>query len=102
TATTAVLVLHPELSTETATATADNIAVVGTGTHNVVASYSGETIEERTIYTPSGSDPTGLTAEPKTTALTLSALPAGSSTFGQSVTLTATLCPYTAAGVSSN
>jgi hypothetical protein len=82
--------------TESATATLSGVAPIGTGTHNVEFSYAGDS-----HYAASISATTGITAQPVTTSLALTANP-GSSTYGQSVTLTATLSPYTAAGVSSN
>jgi hypothetical protein len=53
-----VTVLTTQL-TQTAIATASGISPVGTGTHQVVASYPGDS-----IYTPSVSATTGLTATP--------------------------------------
>ncbi|MGD0681059.1 MAG: Ig-like domain repeat protein [Terracidiphilus sp.] len=73
--------------TDTATATVTGISPVGTGTHLVDASYPGDG-----NYSGSISATTSLTAEPASTALSLSANPT-SSTFGQQVLLTATLTP---------
>jgi Bacterial Ig-like domain (group 3)/FG-GAP-like repeat len=75
---------------ETAATSVTGISPVGTGTHQVKASYAGDT-----NYAASESATTGLTAEPATTALSLNANPATSS-FGQQVVLTATLSPYLA------
>ncbi len=92
-----MLALNVSQPTMTSVATASGITLVGTGTHMVVANYLGDG-----PYTPSVSTPLGLTPltnpTPARTALTLSASPASSTTFGQQVTLTATLSPYTAQG----
>jgi ABC-type anion transport system duplicated permease subunit len=92
----AVLVMHPELSTETATAAVSNIAILGTGTHNAEASYPGDS-----NYSSSISSTTGLTAQPSATTITLGASPS-SSTYGTTVVLTATLNPFTAGAASSD
>jgi hypothetical protein len=78
-----------------ATATVNGISPVGTGTHQVLASYPGDG-----NYSPSVSSTTGLTALP-TTTLTLAANPA-STIFGQQMVLTATLSPFTAQGQSTD
>ncbi len=69
-----------------------NVAVfpLGSGIHNVDASYSGDG-----IYVGSLSSTVPLTAAPVNTSLTLSASPNSSILNGQSVTLTASLSPYT-------
>lgn len=72
--------------TQTATATANNISLIGTGTHQIQASYPGDT-----TYAPSVSTTIGLTALSATT-LALNANPS-TSTYGQQVALTATLTP---------
>ena len=77
---------------QTVAASASRIAPAGNGTHLVQASYSGDA-----IYTGGSSGTTGLTAQPVTTALTLAASPAGAA-YGQPVTLTATLSPYSTQG----
>jgi len=69
-------------------AVGQSISPVGTGTHQVEASYPGDS-----NYASSVSTATGLTAQPGITTLMLSANPT-SSTFGQQVVLTATLSPY--------
>jgi hypothetical protein len=73
--------------TATATATVNNISLLGTGTHLVDANYPGDT-----NYAASVSGTTGLTAQPVATTLSLSANPT-SSVLGQQVLLTATLSP---------
>jgi hypothetical protein len=65
-------------------------------THLVDASYPGDT-----QYGASTSGTVALTAQPAATGLTLTASPT-SSTYGQQVTLTATLSPYKAQGYSTN
>jgi hypothetical protein len=69
-----------------------NVAVfpLGSGVHNVDASYSGDS-----VYLGSLSDTVPLTAAPVNTTLTLVASPASSILAGDSVTLTATLTPFT-------
>ncbi|WP_263351093.1 FG-GAP-like repeat-containing protein [Acidicapsa acidisoli] len=76
--------------TEVATATTSNIAVVGSGTHQVQVSYPGDT-----NYAASVSGTTGLTAEPVATTPSLTTNPS-STGLGQQVVLTATLTPGTA------
>jgi trimeric autotransporter adhesin len=83
-------VLLSALGAETATATVTGISLVGTGTHQVDASYPGDS-----TYGPSVSSTVGLTAERVPTTLTLSSNPT-SINFGQQVALTATLTPDTA------
>ncbi len=63
---------------------------LGSGTHNVDASYSGDA-----RYTTSISNTTAVLAAPTPTTLTLSVVPSSASLAGQSITLTATLSPYT-------
>jgi hypothetical protein len=68
--------------TETATATAPGISPVGTGTHLVEASYPGDS-----IYNPSTSGTTGLTAQQVTPTVTVT--PSSSSiTTAQTLTVT--------------
>jgi hypothetical protein len=74
----------------TATTTVSNFFVVGTGNHNVVASYSGDSINA-----PSVSAVEGLTAQPEPTTVALSANPS-TSNYGQAVMLTAVVTPSTA------
>jgi hypothetical protein len=81
--------------TQTATAGVNNFALIGTGVHQVEASYPGDG-----TYGPSVSSPIGLTGVSGTT-LTLSANPT-TSTYGQQVVLTATLSPYNASGHSTD
>jgi len=78
--------------TASTNATLTGVGVAGTGTHNVEANYPGDT-----NYQGSTSNQVALTAAPLTTALQLVALPSPS-TWGQQVTLTATLSPYAAQG----
>ena len=73
---------------QAAVATVTGISPVGEGTHQIIASYPGDV-----TYSPSVSTAIGLTASPGTT-LTLSADPINSSDSGQTVTLTATLTPF--------
>ena len=63
---------------------------LGSGVHQVDASYSGDS-----IYIGSVSSLVPLTAAPVPTTLTLSSNPASATLSGQPVTLTATLSPYT-------
>ena len=77
-------VLLTEL-TQTATATASGIAVVGSGTHEVEASYPGDS-----NYSGSVSGLTGLTQPVTKTTTTLTPVPSPDpSIYGESVTLTA-------------
>ncbi len=62
---------------------------LGSGTHYVDASYGGDS-----IYMGSVSSSTPLLAAPAPTTLTLGASPSSGTLLGQSVTLTATLSPY--------
>ena len=63
---------------------------LGSGTHNVDASYSGDS-----IYGANVSSTVPLLAAPTPTTLTLAVQPTSATVPGQSVTLTATLSPYT-------
>ena len=63
---------------------------LGSGVHNVNASYSGDS-----VYVGSLSNTVHLTAAPVDTSLTLTASPNSAILTGQSVTLTAVLSPYT-------
>jgi sugar lactone lactonase YvrE len=83
--------------TSTSSATAIGVSIPGVGTQNVVASYPGNA-----PYAPSVSPSTPLMGSGIATTLTLTASPAGSSFFGQSVTLTATLTPFSAGDASTN
>jgi hypothetical protein len=78
--------------TVTGTVAATGISIVGTGTHQVEASYSGDG-----NYSPNVSSTIGLSAQPLATTLLLTGIP-DSSTFGQHITLSAQLTPYTAQG----
>jgi sugar lactone lactonase YvrE len=73
--------------TQTATATLANLSLVGAGTHSVAANYGGIA----NLFLPSLSSTTvALTGSQTATTLTLTATPVNS-TFGQTVTMTATL-----------
>jgi hypothetical protein len=63
---------------------------LGSGVHNVDASYSGDH-----IYAPNVSSTIQLLAAPTPTTLTLTVQPTSATVPGQSVTLTAMLSPYT-------
>ncbi|WP_263367852.1 Ig-like domain repeat protein [Edaphobacter bradus] len=63
---------------------------LGSGIHNVDASYSGDS-----IYLPSVSSTVALMAAPTPTTLALGVSPVTATLSGQAVTLTATLSPYT-------
>lgn len=63
---------------------------LGSGLHNVDASYSGDS-----VYTASVSSTVALLAAPTPTTLTLNVSPTTATLSGQAVTLTATLSPYT-------
>ena len=66
---------------------------LGSGVHQVDASYSGDS-----IYVGSVSSLVPLTAAPVPTTLALSSSPASATLAGQPITLTATLSPYTVTG----
>jgi len=82
--------------THTATASAGPVSIPGSGTHNIEASYGGDIFDAS-----STSSTTALTASKVTTILSLQASPT-SSAYGQQVTLTATLSPYSAGNLTSN
>ena len=75
---------------QTATATVNNIAIVGTGSHSVEASYPGDS-----LYGGSVSAASSLTALPVVTTTTLTANPS-SSAYSNTVTLTAIIAPVLA------
>ena len=75
--------------TQTAMASISNVSVAGSGTHQIDASYPGDT-----NFGDSTSGTIPLTALPQATTLALSASPT-SSLYSQSVVLTATLNPST-------
>lgn len=75
---------------QSATATANGVSVVGTGTHLAEASYPGDS-----DYQPSISGTVPLVAEPEPTTLTVTANPA-TSFYSQQVVLTAAITPNTA------
>jgi hypothetical protein len=91
------LAVYLSQPTMTSVATATGITVTGTGTHMVTANYPGEGLDDPSVSAPIGltplTDPT-----PVVTLLNLSAAPGSSTAYGQQVTLTATLSPYTAQG----
>ena len=70
--------------------TSVSVFPLGTGVHQVDASYSGDS-----IYLVSLSSTVPLTAEPVPTTLALTVSPTSGTLSGQAVTLTATLSPYT-------
>lgn len=74
-----------------------HVAPLGTGTHNVEASYPATV-----PYAGSLSATTSLAAAIAGSVLTLSANPVGSSSFGDQVVLTATLSPFAPEGVTTN
>ncbi len=80
-----VAVLLAENQMATATVTPVNVLTAGSGTHQAVASYLGNT-----DFDASTSLPTVLTAEPGTPTVTLTPS-ANTATYGTSVTLTATV-----------
>jgi hypothetical protein len=77
------------------TGTLNNYSLIGSVTHQIAASYPGDS-----NYSASISSTVGLTALPGTT-LTMSASPT-TSTYGQQVVLTATLTPYNTPGHSTD
>jgi hypothetical protein len=79
--------------TQTATAAEPNVSIPGTGSHLLDASYPGDN-----NFASSISSTMSFTASPAPTTLTLNANPT-SSTYGLSVTLTATLSPSTLGGL---
>ena len=87
TGTTATVMLNQFL-TETATATLSNVAVSGAETHQVEASYPGDT-----NFNPSNSGTLPLLAAEIATSLNLSSN-TNTSVAGSQITLTATLSPY--------
>jgi hypothetical protein len=82
---------------EGAQATLTHVSPLGTGTHNVLASYP-----LTTPYASSQSTTTPLVAGIGASSLSLTANPASSSSFGDQVVLTATLSPAAPEGVSTN
>jgi Bacterial Ig-like domain (group 3)/FG-GAP-like repeat len=82
--------------TQTVTYTGSGVSIPGTGTHQVKAGYAGDA-----TFSGSTSATIPLTAVPATTSVALTATPA-SSTIGQSVTLTASLNPYSAGSLTTN
>jgi hypothetical protein len=84
--------LSIRLSAQTESATESGISVPGGGTHNVLASYPGDSARASSVSVTTPL--TGLTV----TTTTLTAVPAASSVFGQSVTFTATVAPPPGSG----
>jgi len=80
--------------TATATATATGVSIPGTGSHSIQADYQGDS-----YHTSSTSSTTSLTASAAATVIAFQTSPS-SSTYGQQVTLTATLSPYAAGNLS--
>ncbi len=100
--------LFPDYNTDTMTVlltqlqqaaqgTLAHVAPLGTGTHNVLASYPATP-----PYAASQSSSTPLTAAIGASTLALTANPGGGSDFGDQVVLTATLSPASPEGVSTN
>jgi len=87
-------VLLPQATPQTATATATlaGISILGTGDHNIIAIYSGDS-----TYQPSTSPLLAVAAEQQPTTLTLT-VSSASSNYGQPASMTATLTPVTAQG----
>ena len=85
-----------DLNLAVSTATASSVAVPGSGTHNIEASYPGDG-----YYAAGTSVTTPLSGSRISTSLAFTANPTSSS-FGQSVTLTATQTPYSVDGYSTN
>ena len=85
-----IIVYLSSLGSQTATAMVSNISPVGTGTHLVDASYSGDG-----AHKPSTSATIPLTAEPVPTTLALTANPTSNS-YSQQVVLSALVSPDTA------
>ena len=83
-----VTVLLNQLLTETSTATLSNVSVSGAETHQIVASYPGDT-----NYSASTSNNLPLLAEKVATTLTLTSS-LNPATYGVNVFLTGTLTPY--------
>lgn len=82
--------------TQSATASLSGASVVGTGAHQIVARYGGDS-----AHAPSSSQPVTLTATPLADSLTLSAAPL-TSLSGQTVTLQASLSPAAYQSLSTN
>ena len=80
--------------TQTATAALSAVSVPGSGTHNVEASYPGDT-----NFDGSTSTTIPLTGSPVTTVTTLVLSTANTIAFGTPVTLTANVIPYTASSL---
>jgi len=78
---------------ETSTASLANVAVPGTGSHNIVAMYGGGS-----GFAASTSAPVSVAASPLVTTLALTSS-ASSTTYGIQLTLTATLSPYSVDGL---
>jgi hypothetical protein len=87
-------VLLPLASSQTATATATlaGVTLVGSGSDNIIAVYSGDS-----TYQPSTSPPLSLTATPEQVTVTLTLSPASTS-YGQPVAMTANVMPASAEG----
>ena len=75
--------------TQTATATATGITLMGVNNQAVTAAYPGDT-----AFRDSTSDTVTLISKPLPTGMVIAANPPASSTYGKPVTITATLHPY--------
>ena len=82
--------------THTASASATAVSIPGSGTHNIVAVYSGDNYDAS-----STSSATPLTASTVSTTLTIQPTPT-SSIFGQQVTLTVALSPFAAGSLTTD
>lgn len=83
--------------TRTTTATAADVALAGSGTHQVTAIYPGDS-----NFNPSASPTVNLLAQPMSTALTLTATPSNVASVSQQVALSATLAPYNSGNLTTN
>ncbi len=84
-------------TTASASASISGVALPGSGTVDVDVSYPGDG-----NYAAKTSSQIALTGSQVTTALSVGATPSGSSAFGQQVTLTAALSPYSQGGKSTD
>jgi hypothetical protein len=87
-----ILQPHAAAQTTTATTTLAGLSFIGSGNHNVIAVYSGDS-----TYQPSTSPPVSLAAEQELPTVTLTLSPTTTS-YGQTVSMTATITPNTVQG----
>jgi hypothetical protein len=83
------------LAAQVASVSVGNITFPATGSHLVVATYSGDS-----NYATSTSSPVSLQSDTTSTTTTLTASPTTPAAYGQTVTLTATVAPATNFGAS--